>query len=61
VMAIFNFLLFTGIIHDLGWCGVGCSLVLLCAGFYLPRHLCCPRSVYSMASYWPCDGYILPL
>jgi hypothetical protein len=35
--------------------------MLLCTGFYLAWHLCCPRSVYSMALYWRCDGYILPL
>jgi hypothetical protein len=60
-MAIFNFLLFTGIIHDLCWHGTSCSLILLYTGFYLAWHLCCPRSVYSIALYWRCDGYILPL
>jgi hypothetical protein len=35
VIAIFNFLLFTGTIHDLVQHGAGCSLVLLYPGFLL--------------------------
>jgi hypothetical protein len=61
VMAIFNFLLFIGTVHDLVQHGTGCSLALLYPGSLLALYSRCAGSVHSVALYQRCNGYIYSL